>query len=181
MHTMEVRDLRTKTVVVVPYDNQWKSEFTKIKNILINKLGNCIITIEHVGSTSVEGLSAKPIIDIDIVIENYDIFDEVKTKLAGLGYDHEGDLGMKDREAFAYNNKPELMTHHLYVCPKYSNELKRHIIFRDYLRTHSDDRDLYSKVKLESAKLYPKDIDRYIMAKSPCIETIYRKCGLLAI
>jgi len=170
--------LRTKRVIVHPYNDQWKNEFIKIKNLLKNLLNDSVIAIEHVGSTSVEGLSAKPIIDIDIVIENYDMFDEVKSKLQTLGYYHEGDLGIKDREAFAYDNKPELMTHHLYVCPIYSEELNRHIVFRDYLRTHDEDKELYGKVKLESAKLYPNDIDKYLLAKSPCIEEIYRKCGL---
>lgn len=176
---MEVNQLNTKYIVVVPYENRWKNEFAKIKDTLQDELCNCVITIEHVGSTSVEGLSAKPIIDIDIVIENYDIFDVVKSKLEMLGYSHRGDMGVKDREAFGYENKAELMKHHLYVCPKYSAELNRHIVFRDYLRTHNDDMEQYGKIKAESAKLYPTDIDNYILAKSPCVVAIYRKCRLL--
>lgn len=170
--------MRTKRVIVVPYDSKWSDEFQKIKSYLEKTLKDSILAIEHVGSTSVEGLSAKPIIDIDIIIESYDKFEDVKSRLKSLGYYHEGDLGIKDREAFAYNDKNEFMTHHLYVCPRDSEELKRHITFRNYLRTHKEDREKYSETKLQAATKYPTDIDSYIEAKSPCISEIYKKCGL---
>lgn len=172
--------MRTKTVIVVPYDSKWKHEFEKIKSYLEKVLENSIIVIEHVGSTSVEGLSAKPIIDIDIIIKNYDNFEDVKSRLETLGYYPEGDLGIKNREAFRYDEKQknEFMAHHLYVCPQNSSELKRHIAFRDYLRTHKEDVDKYSEIKLQAAKMYPIDIDSYIEAKSPCINEIYRRIGL---
>jgi GrpB-like predicted nucleotidyltransferase (UPF0157 family) len=170
--------MRTKRVIVVPYDYRWKKEFQKIKLYLEKALENSIIAIEHVGSTSVEGLSAKPIIDIDAVIKNYDDFQNVKSRLEGLGYYHEGDLGIKDREAFEYTEKHEFIIHHLYVCPQNSQELKRHIAFRDYLRTHKEDRDKYSEIKLQGAKEYPTDIDSYIETKSPYITEIYKKIGL---
>ncbi|MGB4439996.1 MAG: GrpB family protein [Sedimentibacter sp.] len=72
-----------------------------------------MLGIEHVGSTSVEGLSAKPIIDIDIVIKDYSAFELVKEKLALIGYVHDGNLGIKDREAFKYVSKEHLQQHHL--------------------------------------------------------------------
>lgn len=70
------------------------------------------------------------------------------------------------------------MAHHLYVCPQNSQELKRHIAFRDYLRTHDEDRDKYSEIKLQASKKYPTDIDSYIETKSPLINEIYKKIGL---
>jgi GrpB-like predicted nucleotidyltransferase (UPF0157 family) len=70
------------------------------------------------------------------------------------------------------------MTHHLYVCPQDSNELKRHIVFRDYLRTHKEDREKYSEIKSQAAAKYPKDIEGYMEAKSTCIAEIYKRCGL---
>lgn len=121
--------MRTKRVVVLPYDPRWKDEFQKIKSNLEKLLENTVLAIEHVGSTAVEELSAKPIIDIDIIIESYDNFEDVKSRLENLGYYHEGDLGIKDREAFGYNQKDEFMTHHLYVCPRDSEELKRLLFF----------------------------------------------------
>ncbi|HEY5563632.1 MAG TPA: GrpB family protein [Clostridiaceae bacterium] len=170
--------MKTKEVIVVSYNSKWYDEFQKIKLYLEKTLKNSIISIEHVGSTSVVGLAAKPIIDIDIIIENYDTFQNVKSQLESLGYYHEGDLGIKDREAFRHAEKHEFMTHHLYVCPQCSEELKRHIYFRDYLKTHNEDKEKYSEIKLQASKMYPTDIARYIETKSSYITEIYKKIGL---
>ena len=170
--------MRTKSVVVEKWNPKWKDEFEKIvaslgKDIIYNS-----IKIEHVGSTSVEGLSAKPIIDLDIVIEN-DKFEIIKRLLNDKGYEHEGDLGIEGREAFSYSGKEELMTHHLYVCPKDSKELFKHITFRDFLKNNPALASEYSKVKEQAAVLYPDDIDKYMEFKSEIIEKIYKRCGLL--
>ena len=170
--------MKTKNVVVEKWNPKWKDEFEKIvaslgKDIIYNS-----IKIEHVGSTSVEGLSAKPIIDLDIVIEN-DNFEIIKRLLNDKGYKHEGDLGIEGREAFSYSGKEELMTHHLYVCPKNSKELFKHITFRNFLKNNPALVAEYSKVKEQAAVLYPDDIDKYMEFKSEIIEKIYKKCRLL--
>ena len=170
--------MRTKKVIVVPYDKAWKSAFEEIKKEIERVIGDLIIGIEHVGSTSVEGLSAKPIIDIDVVIKDYSVFATVVQKLETIGYIHEGDLGIKDREAFKYTDKPHLMMHHLYVCPQYSEELHRHITFRDFLRSNPEAVRKYSLIKEKAAELFPNDIDGYIEYKSPCIKELYKECGL---
>ena len=170
--------MRTAKVTVLPYNEGWRSDFEKIKNELENAIGDMVIAIEHVGSTSVQGMSAKPCIDIDVVIKDYSVFDILVSRLADIGYIHEGDLGIKDREAFKYTDKPHLQSHHLYVCPQYSAELHRHITFRDYLRTHPEAVNEYSKVKEKAAQLFPDDIDSYIEFKSPCIAKLYKLCGL---
>ena len=171
--------MRTRRVIVLPYDRAWKAAFEAIKSELESAVGDLVIGIEHVGSTSVEGLSAKPCIDIDVVIEDYGVFEEVVRRLAEIGYIHEGDLGIPDREAFCYSDKPHLMTHHLYVCPRYSRELHRHITFRDFLRSRPEAVKQYGAVKEEGARLFPDDIEGYIAHKTPCIEQLYRQCGLL--
>jgi GrpB-like predicted nucleotidyltransferase (UPF0157 family) len=169
--------MKTKKVIVLPYDQAWEKAFKTIKSFLDQALKDQVIAIEHIGSTSVEGLAAKPIIDIDIIIDSDHQFEAVKNSLEQLGYRHEGDLGIKDREAFKYDTMHDLMKHHLYVCPSDSIELKKHLTFRDYLRTHPDDRDRYSEIKKRAAMNHPEDIDGYIEEKSPLIESIYRKLG----
>lgn len=109
--------MKTKNVVVMPYDPKWKTDFENIKREIDSSLGNLAICIEHVGSTSVEGLSAKPIIDIDVVISDCSVLEDVVKNLEAIGYVHVGDLGIKDREVFKYSNKSHLQKHHLYVCP----------------------------------------------------------------
>ena len=138
--------MRTKSVVVEKWNPKWKDEFEKIVDSLGKDIIYNSIKIEHVGSTSVEGLSAKPIIDLDIVIEN-DKFEIIKRLLNDKGYEHEGDLGIEGREAFSYSGKEELMTHHLYVCPKDSKELFKHITFRNFLKNNPALAAEYSKVK----------------------------------
>ena len=170
--------MRTKRVVVVPYDEAWKNAFEEIKTEIEAEIGALIIGIEHVGSTSVEGMSAKPCIDIDVIIKDYSVFDEIVRKLGAIGYIHEGDLGIKDREAFKYADKSHLMTHHLYVCPRDSEELHRHIVFRDFLRKNPEAVKEYSMVKEKAAALFPDEIEQYIAFKAPCIEELYKECGL---
>ncbi len=167
-----------KKVIVVPYDEAWKSAFEEIKKELEQAIGDLTIGIEHVGSTSVEGLSAKPCIDIDVIIKDYSIFDTVVSRLETIGYTHEGNLGIKDREAFKYSDKPHLQKHHLYVCPQQSKELLRHITFRDFLRSNLEAVKKYGSTKETAAQLFPNDMDKYIEYKSPCIEELYEMCGL---
>lgn len=170
--------MRTQKVVVLPYDPSWKGAFEDIKQELETALAGLILGIEHVGSTAVEGLSAKPCIDMDVIIEDYAVFDQVVQKLAAIGYIHEGDLGIRHREAFRYREKPHLLRHHLYVCPRYSQELRRHIAFRDFLRSNPEAVRKYSQVKEQAARLYPEDIDSYMAHKGPCIAELYRQCAL---
>ena len=170
--------MKTKKVIVLPYDVAWESAFEAIKAEIQTAFGDLMLGIEHVGSISVKGMSAKPCIDIDVVIRDYSVFDAVVQKLDAIGYIHEGNLGIKDREAFKYADKPHLMTHHLYVCPRDSEELHRHIVFRDFLRKNPEAVKKYSRVKETAAKLFPDSIDQYIEYKSPCIEELYKECGL---
>lgn len=147
--------------------------------MLYLQLEGTACTVEHVGSTSVPGLAAKPILDVDIVIPSNKVFDQVKAKLEEIGYFHRGDLGIKGREAFGYYDKPDFMQHHLYVLTQDCEELKRHLGFRDWLRTHPEDAAEYARVKMLAAERYPEDIDGYIEAKSDFIQQIYQKAGLV--
>ena len=170
--------MTTRTITLTPYNTAWEEGFLKIKAELAPALGSLALSIEHVGSTAVQGLWAKPIIDIDVVIKDRTALDEVITALSKIGYTHEGDLGIAGREAFDYEGKEHLMRHHLYVCPQDSAELRRHIAFRDYLRTHPDTASEYSRIKREGAMLYPNDIDKYIAHKAGFIERVYIDIGV---
>lgn len=170
--------MKTRQIVVQPYDAAWEKDFIKIREELEAALGDLALRIEHVGSTSVKGLAAKPIIDIDVVIRDEGDLAAVIAALRQIGYSHEGNLGIEGREAFGYEGKEHLRKHHLYVCPQASPELKRHLSFRDYLRSDPGAVREYSRIKAEGASKYPRDIDGYIEHKSPFIEGIYRRLGL---
>ena len=168
----------TRHVAVLPYDAAWARDFAAIETELRSALGALALRIEHVGSTSVPGLSAKPIIDIDVVIRDEAGLGPVIAALARIGYRHEGDLGIPGREAFAYAGKEHLREHHLYACAQDSAELKRHIAFRDYLRSHPEAAAAYGRIKEEGAALYPDDMGKYTAYKSSFIEKTYRELGI---
>lgn len=170
--------MKTRHIVVLPYDPQWKAAFEAIRQEIEAAVGDLLLSVEHVGSTAVEGLSAKPIIDLDVVIAAASDLPEVIERLASIGYEHEGDLGIPGREAFCYTGKPHLLAHHLYVCPRDSRELHRHLAFRDYLRTHPEAAAEYGRVKEAAARCYPHDIQRYMQHKEACIRRLYEACGL---
>lgn len=170
--------MKTKKVVVVPYDPAWEKQFRQIAAELKQTLGELALAVEHVGSTAVPGLAAKPIIDIDVVIRDYSVFSQVVELLERSGYYHEGDLGIRGREAFGYSGKEHLQKHHLYVCPADSGELRRHLVFRDHLRSHREAASEYETIKRNAARQFPDSIEDYLWMKGSFIEEIYRQCGL---
>ena len=170
--------MQTRRVVVLPYDIAWQAAFEQIKKEIEAAIGERIIGVEHVGSTSVVGMSAKPCIDLDVIIKDRSVLPQVIEGLGEIGYIHEGDLGIRDREAFDYSGKAHLLTHHLYVCPQSSEELHRHMTFRNFLRENPKAAERYSRIKEKAAELFPYDIDGYMRYKAPCIEELYRECGL---
>jgi GrpB-like predicted nucleotidyltransferase (UPF0157 family) len=121
-------------VVVVDYHPQWPELFQALRRRIAGALGDVAAAIEHVGSTAVPGLAAKPIIDIEVLLASADALPAAIERLARLGYTHKGNKGVPERDAFlsAANEPP----HHLYVCPPSSQEFRRHVAFRDYLRAH---------------------------------------------
>lgn len=140
-------------MVIVNYNEKWPQDFLKIKNELMKVL-KVQCEVQHVGSTSIPGMKAKPIIDIDVGLNNWADFEAVKKALAEIGYEHEGDKGITGREAFCRNGKVQNkildgIDHHLYVCSVDNEEYKRHILFRDYLRNHTEARDRYNQIKEE--------------------------------
>lgn len=170
--------LESPLVKIVDYDPQWPELYLKLEEIYKNHLDSLIKCVEHVGSTSVPGLAAKPIIDIDIVIESYTVFEEIKNRLAGLGYVYQGDLGIEDRHAFGRQDnfvpwqegRRPWLEHHLYVCPVFSKELQRHLALRDYLRRHPAKVQQYGDLKRDLATIFVGDRKGYTAAKTRFLE-----------
>lgn len=162
----------TRIIEVLPYNADWKTEFLKLKEMLYTYIGDFIIDIEHVGSTAVEGLAAKPIIDIDVVMEGYEIFPRIIKALEEQGFIYEGDLGIEGREAFRRSYDDGFMKYHLYVCPKDGRGYLEHIALRDYLRVHPKAVKEYSELKYKLAEAYKYDINSYCEEKTDFIRNI---------
>ena len=163
-------------IVVEDYNFKWESTFKELKEVYYKQLSEIDVQIEHVGSTSVKGLSAKPIIDIDIIVKNESDKCRVINELAQLGYKHLGDLGIKGREAFSreseevpYNQRKIWIDHHLYLLTAGCDALLNHIKLRDFLMHSPQAIKEYSQLKVELSKKYPYDIDLYIEGKTQFI------------
>ncbi len=144
-------------MLIFEYRAEWVSQFEKIKEKLSEEMSGLPVHIEHVGSTAVPGLAAKPIIDIDIVYHEAIDFKQIKDGLLTLGYAHKGNQGIKGREVFKRTGQKEdeildKTAHHLYVCSYDCEELQRHILFRDYLRNHEIARIFYQNLKHDIAR-----------------------------
>ena len=160
-------------VIIEDYDPRWPQLFEMLRSRLSAVLDELAISIEHVGSTAVPGLPAKPIIDIDVLLRLSTDLPVVITRLADLGYEHRGDLGVSGREAF--RAKSDAVHHHLYVCPPGSREYDRHIAFRNYLRAHAADANVYALLKRELASKFVSDREGYNQAKNEFVQRILQR------
>jgi GrpB-like predicted nucleotidyltransferase (UPF0157 family) len=157
-------------VIVLDYDPNWPGLFRSLRKRVADALGEMATAIEHVGSTAVPGLAAKPVIDIDVLLASETMLTAAIERLAFLGYIHRGDLGIPEREAFfAPAGDPP---HHLYVCPPCSAEFRRHLAFRDYLRAHPKDSKIYGDLKIALAQRFREDRSAYNNAKTGFVEEL---------
>jgi len=157
-------------VDVVPYSPQWPQQFERVAEALRTALAEVpTAAVEHVGSTSVCGLAAKPIIDVDVIVAGDDVAAAVAA-LEAIGYVHRGDLGVVDREAFfAPDDDPR---RNVYVCRAGTLNVRNHLAVRDVLRARPDLRDEYGAVKLGLAADPSMDIDTYIAGKSGVLQKV---------
>lgn len=158
-------------MLIQKYNPIWKDNFEKIKTEIKQALFEIEIKIEHVGSTSIIGLAAKPIIDIDLIFYHSNDFEKIKIDLSKIGYFHNGDQGIPQREVFKRKDsleKPNILDqlkHHLYVCPSDSNELKKHLLFRNFLRKNDWSKMEYENLKLELARETNQNRKKYAALK----------------
>jgi GrpB-like predicted nucleotidyltransferase (UPF0157 family) len=156
---------------VVPYAPSWPDQFEAIRRRIAPALDGMRASVEHIGSTAVPGLVAKPIVDIDVVLEAAADLPDAIDRLEALGYVHQGDLGVVGREAF--DGPRELSYLHLYVVVDGSTPHQDHILLRDYLRQHPEAAARYSARKLEVAHLITDESRQaYLEAKASIVEEL---------
>jgi putative glutamine amidotransferase len=169
-----VRAGRSRAFEIVDYDPSWPQMFDAEAAAIHAELGAVAERIEHVGSTSVPGLAAKPTIDMQISVERMSPRERVVVPLENLGYTLVADATDPDHEFF----KKEIdgvRTHHVHVCPVGSDWEYRHLAFRDHLRSHPEDAVRYAELKRRLAERHPNDIMAYIEAKRPFVTEILRR------
>lgn len=161
---------KLQPVSVVDYDPAWPQRFELLRERIASAIGDLAAAIEHVGSTAVPNLAAKPIIDIDVLLKSDSSLPAAIERLASLGYVHRGNLGVPEREALLA--PPEDMPHHLYLCPPRSAEFRRHVAFRNFLRAHPEEARIYGHLKIELAERFREDRSAYVTAKSEIVNEL---------
>jgi GrpB-like predicted nucleotidyltransferase (UPF0157 family) len=161
------------SLVIKKYDPQWPILFEELRVMFSELLGNMVSAIEHVGSTSVPGLAAKPIIDLDVLLALAAYLPETIRRLATLGYEHQGNLGIADREAF--RAPPTLFAHHLYVCLPNCEEFRHHILLRNYLRSHPAEVSAYNNLKWGLFARFANDRAAYIQGKDDFVKQLVQR------
>jgi GrpB-like predicted nucleotidyltransferase (UPF0157 family) len=168
---------KVTSIIIAPYDPQWPVLFEREKQLLIEALNKWPIIIEHIGSTAVTGLAAKPVIDIMIGIELLDMANhEFIAALVHLGYEYvpEYEKEIPDRRYFRKNSQEGVRTHQIHVAQQASEFWQRQLAFRDYLRTHPETAQQYAELKRHLAGMYI-DTQEYARAKSNFIQKILHK------
>ncbi len=163
-------------ITVLDYDPEWPLKYNKERDHIIEILKDNCLSIYHIGSTSVPGLAAKPIIDIMVVVRSLAQADLAAEKFSDLGYEYLGEFGIAGRRYLRKGGDERTHQLHIFQADDWKN-IQRHLAFRDYMRIHKKERDAYATLKKDLAQKFPYDIDGYCDGK----ENFVRKMEELAL
>ena len=162
-----------RPILVVEYDPQWPVLFEHEKEAIITALGSSHLVVEHIGSTAVPGLAAKPVIDLGVGVRSLADAPVLIPSIEKLGYAYEPTLEQLTPERrFFWKGTPTIHTYHLHLAEMDHPVLLRPLRFRDYLRGHPDLAEKYGEIKRELAKRCGQDIDDYVNGKTAFIEQV---------
>ena len=168
--TSDVPSDTIRKIEVVEYTSSWPELFEVEAELIKRALGRNCIEIHHIGSTSIPGLSAKPVIDMLPVVRDIQEVDKATKAMESLGYESKGEYGMAFRRYFQKGKN--IRTHHVHVYQEANPEISRYLKFRDWMRSHTSDAENYGKLKLELAKKFPYDILQYCNGKDAFVASI---------
>jgi GrpB-like predicted nucleotidyltransferase (UPF0157 family) len=157
-------------VQVVSYDLAWKAKFEAEADRIARELSSRGVLIHHVGSTSVPGICAKPIIDMLVEIGDLSELDEKRGTMERMGYEALGEFGIPGRRYFRKNNESEIRVFHVHAFQANNPEIERHLAFRDYMIAHPTEAERYGELKRALARAYPEDMEAYMDGKDSYIE-----------
>jgi GrpB-like predicted nucleotidyltransferase (UPF0157 family) len=174
-------DLRSNTsyspggpVVLAPPDPRWADDFAREAGAIRAALSDLAIAVHHIGSTAVDGLIAKPVIDILLVVPHLAPLDARADRLAALGYDARGEFGIPGRRYFHKTSPLGVRTHQIHAYAEESDAIRRHLDFRDYLRAHPATAEAYARLKVRLADRFHADVEGYAHAKTPFVLGVER-------
>jgi GrpB-like predicted nucleotidyltransferase (UPF0157 family) len=165
----------SEPIIVVPHNPIWKAEFLECGIKIRESFGNIAMRIDHIGSTSIPGLDAKPIIDIQVSVNSLDPIDSYKQLLEQIGFIHRA--GNPDLTKRYFREVPGKKRVHLHVRESGSWTEQTSLLFRDYLRCHSMDCLRYAEEKYRLMEIYKHEREKYVEEKEPVIWDILRRAS----
>ncbi|QHA90904.1 GrpB family protein [Bacillus sp. N1-1] len=162
-----------RKVEVQEFKEIWRELFLLEARKIEQVYGDNMIEIHHIGSTAVEGLKAKPVIDLLPVVNDLTLVDQKNPEMKKLGYESLGENGLTGRRFFRKGG--DQRSHHVHLYEKGNPDIDRHLAFRDYLIAHPEDRLRYGEKKAKLAERYPNDMEAYIMGKDSLVKEIEMK------
>lgn len=156
--------------IVIPHDPRWRCKFEEEAAIVAAALGSVATAIHHIGSTAISGIFAKPIIDMLIESSSLEAIDEKTASLESIGYEAKGEFGIPGRRYFRKDNDAGAREYQIHVFNAGSEDVLRHLAFRDYLLSNPSVAQEYSLLKREISKRFPSDIEAYMDGKNPFIK-----------
>ncbi len=154
-------------IKLFPHDPDWELLYEEARQQLLAALGSYAMDIQHVGSTSIAGIAAKPVIDIAVAIRQYPLPDNVITAISDLGYTYRGEFGIPRRHFFS--RRDLLVGYNVHINELSNDEFQRHVLFRDYLRAHVAVKREYEDLKRDLASRY-RDVGQYADNKSDFVK-----------
>ena len=164
-------------ITVLNYDPEWPLKYERERKAIAEILDGNGISIYHIGSTSVPGLVAKPIIDMMAVVRSLEKVDDARGKFSELGYEYLGEFGIAGRRYFRKGGDERTHQIHIFQADDWNN-IERHLAFRDYMRTHEKERTEYAKIKTALAQRFPYDIDGYCDGKDAFVREMEKRALL---
>jgi GrpB-like predicted nucleotidyltransferase (UPF0157 family) len=170
--------LEQNKVRLSPHSEEWRLIFEAERDTLHELLGDHIFEIHHIGSTSVPGLSAKPIIDILVALHRFSDMELLHQKMEKAGYEHR-ENGSSELRVLFVKGSEENRTHHIHFTEHQSEEWEKAFLFWNYLRTHQEELKAYEALKKELAAQYPEEREQYSKGKADFIKGIIQKARAL--
>lgn len=161
------------SVILYPFSQEWSLLFEQEKSNLYNTIGDYVIDIQHVGSTSIKDMPSKPIIDIVVGLRNFNDGFKLIDKIQTLGYNFKGSLGNSNR-FFFWKGSKDNNTHNLHLTQYGDKNWNNQVLFRDFINSHPDYKDKYLKLKMDLSGKYKEDRTTYTQKKCEFIIDIIK-------
>ncbi|EOI3554320.1 GrpB family protein [Cronobacter dublinensis] len=165
--------MAARQITLENYDPAWPERFRQEADTLRATLGEIIVAVHHIGSTSVPGLAAKPVIDMLLEVTDVSLLDAFAAAMQAQGYTPRGEYGIPGRRYYVKGDA--VRTHHLHAFAAGSAHVTRHLAFRDYLRAHDDIAQEYAQIKLAAARDSGHQSDIYSALKNDFIASVERR------